>query len=351
MQIWRIVANHGLHHIGDHHSSQSGRCSSIIYNLIRMFTHPKLAQGFFACSIAALAMLSGCGSSTDNSPNPAIQFPNIDLVTSSTTIASASPNQNPGTGFRLRFRATKGSVDLKSIQITASGGASLSAGYGSGGVKQIPTLRLADFSDSTTIQLSSAPTAPKVKIVVTDINNLRDSLIITPVGTRAYTTKLLYTPLATGAAKCFLNTATGVTYTPGQANGTVSAGIDFGFYYGATNNATLCSPHVFELNLNPPGTTIVNLTSWTVKNNTKLKTTSTSYTGNHTVDEIRSLYDSGTDASNSTDNPLSRAVTLSTTSNFTFLTAAGKYGIGKVTNITPSTGSTGSITINYQIQY
>lgn len=316
-----------------------------------MLTHPKLTQGFFACGVVVLALISGCGSSTDNSPNPAIQFPNVDLVTSSTTISSANPNQNPGTGFRLRFRATKGSVDLKSVTITATGGASLSAGYGNGGTKPIPTLRVADFSDSTTIQLSTTLTTPKVKIVVTDINNLRDSLIITPVGTRAYTTKLLYTPLASGAAKCFLNTATGVTYTPGQANGTVSAGIDFGFYYGATNNATLCSPHVFELNLNPPGTTIVNLSSWTVKNNTKLKTTSTSYTGNHTVDEMRSLYDNGTDASSSTDNPLSRAVTLSTTSNFTFLTAGGKYGVGKVTNITPSTGSTGSITINYQIQY
>ncbi len=86
--------------------------------------------------------------------------------------------------------------------------------------------------------------------VVTDQQNAvaaTESIEITTVSptARSYTTVLLYAPLGDKTANSFFSTNTGATYSPDSVLNTaepLSADIDFGYYYGNTDEASLASP-------------------------------------------------------------------------------------------------------------
>jgi hypothetical protein len=82
-----------------------------------------------------------------------------------------------------------------------------------------------------------------------------------------YTAKLLYAPLADNTAKNFFSTDDGATYSNNDVTQTadpVSPMIDFGYYYGATDNASMSSPAEFpEL--------FADVSSWGTKNETLMK--------------------------------------------------------------------------------
>ncbi len=67
---------------------------------------------------------------------------------------------------------------------------------------------------------------------------------------RSYTAILLYAPLSPDkSANSFFSTSTGATYSPDSVNATndpLSADIDFGYYYGATDLASLASPLAYS---------------------------------------------------------------------------------------------------------
>lgn len=99
------------------------------------------------------------------------------------------------------------------------------------------------------------------EVTVTVIVNAKQTPVV------KYTAKLLYAPLADNTAKNFFSTDNGETYSNNDVTNTadpVSPMIDFGYYYGATDNASMSSPAEFpEL--------FADVSSWGTKNETLMK--------------------------------------------------------------------------------
>ena len=112
--------------------------------------------------------------------------------------------------------------------------------------------------------------------------------------TNHYTAKLLYSPSGDGNTKTFFSTNDGMTYSKTDVEGTVqtvSPLVDFGYYYGVTDEASIASPDAYP-------STIYDLSAWTTRNATLLRTTNMSV-GDFTshlndIDYINDAFDNGT---------------------------------------------------------
>ncbi len=97
--------------------------------------------------------------------------------------------------------------------------------------------------------------------------------VVSPAA-RSYTTVLLYAPLEDKSADAFFSTNTGATYSPDSVNATedpLSADVDFGYYYGATNGATIASVAEYaELSV---AVFAAQVAGWGTKNGTTFKET------------------------------------------------------------------------------
>ncbi|MBI1184331.1 hypothetical protein GC194_08675 [bacterium] len=84
-----------------------------------------------------------------------------------------------------------------------------------------------------------------------------------------YSARLLYAPLQDKSSKTFFSTDDGMTYSRQDVEGTtdpVSPKIDFGYYFGNTDNASIANPATYP-------SAMGDLSSWGTKNKTKLKLT------------------------------------------------------------------------------
>ncbi|NJN27030.1 MAG: hypothetical protein HC819_14165 [Cyclobacteriaceae bacterium] len=134
-----------------------------------------------------------------------------------------------------------------------------------------------------------------------DLNQSSNELIditIEAKPTNFYTAKLLYAPAGDATTATFFSTNDGMTYSKLDVEGTttnVSSKIDFGYYYGTTDKASLASPKEYP-------SVIYDLTAWTVKNATKLKMTNLSVNdfSSHLNDTeyINKAFDDGTAGDN-----------------------------------------------------
>jgi len=110
---------------------------------------------------------------------------------------------------------------------------------------------------------------------------------------RSYSATLLYAPLGNNESKTFFSTNTGLTYSMSDVLGSsevISDDIDFGYYYGSTDMASLSAPSDYF---------IYDLCAWSVKNATQFAATSLSSTDFSeivTFADIDAAYDGGTDA-------------------------------------------------------
>jgi hypothetical protein len=117
----------------------------------------------------------------------------------------------------------------------------------------------------------------RIEITAYDVqgNSRTETIIVNVSAIGSYTTVLLYAPLADETSESFLNTSTGQTYSVNDVmtdNNPVSAQVDLGYYYGATNNASLASPQQIH-NLG-----IYDLSAWNTLNTTQLRRTTISET-------------------------------------------------------------------------
>lgn len=88
-----------------------------------------------------------------------------------------------------------------------------------------------------------------------------------PVAAVKYSARLMYSPMADKTSKTFLSTDDGVTYSRKDVEDTpekVSQKIDFGYYYGATNKASIVSPATYPK-------AVYDISSWGTKNATIMK--------------------------------------------------------------------------------
>jgi hypothetical protein len=185
-----------------------------------------------------------------------------------------------------------------------------------------------------------------ITVEATDKDNVTNSLVFTiTVGAAggqitSYTAKLL--GASSNAAGSAFSTTTGLVYSKTDA-ATNNAKIDFIYFYSTTAGvlSEIISPSYGATNYTDFVTS-----SWTVKNSTKFyKTTAVSSADFDAMTNDSKITTAITGITWNTDE---RVVNLAVGDIFAFKTAAGKYGLTKVTALT--SGVSGSITISVNVQ-
>ena len=162
---------------------------------------------------------------------------------------------------------------------------------------------------------------------------------------RSYSTVLLAAPTGDLMNKNFFSVSAGATYSSDDVTSTaeaVSPTIDFGYYYGANDEASIASPEGFK-------STVFSgqVTGWTTTNQTSLRTTtltSSDVTEITTYADIDAAFDAGTADDNGVVSGLVEGQVLA------FETVGGVRGIILVTAIDPGFESNDSITIDVLAQ-
>lgn len=273
----------------------------------------------------------------------AVTGTDIDAVLGDVIVMDITAN-TPG-GFNVV--RISGDVDADDITRTDLG---LAAGATSGEVEF--TLELAD----------EALIGTDVEVVIEVVDDADQTATVTYTisvsappspEARAYTAVLLAAPTGDRTSETFFSTSTGVTYT---ANGVISgaagtsANIDFGYYYGTSNMASLAAPASFP-------STIYNLGAggqgWGTLNATMLRSTTLGASafgteGVSTWADIDEAFEAGTDEAG-----VKTQLTVGTV--LAFATDSGKTGGSKkglilVKSITGTSGSDGRIELEILVQ-
>ena len=111
---------------------------------------------------------------------------------------------------------------------------------------------------------------------------------------RSYTATLLYAPLADNTSETFFSSNTGLTYSNDDvlsSTEAISANIDFGYYYGANDMASLASPDSYPV-------LMADISNWTVKNTSQFLSTTltaTDFAELVTFEDIDDVFDGGTE--------------------------------------------------------
>jgi hypothetical protein len=198
---------------------------------------------------AIMALFTSCGTTDDETPAPAAPTLNVTLSGSAKTTGS-----------------TITAVPGDSLVVNWS--ANTPGGFNTFVVKQ-GTSRIVDLSRTSlgvaagTTSVTGLPFAIKFTnanigtfdiefLVVDDLNQESKNTYTVTVSSqaaRSYTAVLLFAPLESKAAASFFSTSTGKTHSPTSVTttaGAISPTIDFGYYYGASDNATLASPLAYS---------------------------------------------------------------------------------------------------------
>ncbi len=137
-----------------------------------------------------------------------------------------------------------------------------------------PTATGGDVNQNVEVSLAGVNSDEDVYIEViavdTEGNSNTETIELNISALGKYTTVLLFAPLSDESSQTFFSTSTGQTYSVNDVEDgpiSLSGQIDFGYYYGATNMASLASPQV----LNSAG--IYDLGDWSVLNATQYKRT------------------------------------------------------------------------------
>jgi hypothetical protein len=221
--------------------------------------------------LAAVALFVSCGTTDDESP--ALAAPTLTVAlsgsakTTGTTITAV-----PGDSLIINWTAsTPGGFNTFIIRQGTTRIVDLSR----------TDLGLAAGTTSVTGQTSSIKFTNAnigtfdIEFLVVDDLNQEDketyTITVSSQAARSYTAILLFAPLATRTAASFFSTSTGLTHSPNSVTtttGAISPTIDFGYYYGATDNATLASPVGFNTSTvavfkdQVAGWTKLNTTTW-----------------------------------------------------------------------------------------
>jgi hypothetical protein len=191
----------------------------------------------------------------------------------------------------------------------------------------------------------------KYNINVTDSKDLKAtstlSITVEALSYNAYTTTLLYAPTADKTSKTFFSSTTGTTYdvTGFSSN---SATIDFGYFYGASNHATLASASDYLTTAYDIATLYPSAT----KNVTTFAKATVTYASITKSADIASAYTTGTLATDGS-NPAggaTRVKLLAAGNVIAFKTAAGKYGVANVVATSGTDAAGGSITLDVKVQ-
>ena len=181
------------------------------------------------------------------------------------------------------------------------------------------------------------------------------SVITNSPPARSYTAILLYAPTGDKKSHTFFSTNTGKVYSSDSiitSTGSLSADIDFGYYYGNTNHASLASPATYPSAVYNLGSTGQN---WGTRNSTSFRTTTitasawTELFGAPTMANIAEAFDAGTavDGKAITGLAQDQVVAFATDP---AKTGGSKQGLLYVKTINGTSGSDGYIELQIVVQ-
>ncbi len=178
--------------------------------------------------------------------------------------------------------------------------------------------------------------------------------VLVPQTVAVYTAVLLAAPTkdaATNArtSKTFFSADDGMTYSVDQVvagTDVTSADIDFGYYYGQQDAASLASPSVYPTNVYDLGSTGAN---WSARNQTLFLPVNNFTTADFDAISEGQAYRLEQEYEIATGTPTAQITQLTEGSIYTFKTADNRYGILRVDEILPGIESNKSITIAVKV--
>ncbi|WP_258099346.1 hypothetical protein [Marinoscillum pacificum] len=300
-----------------------------------------LKSSFILLAVASMTFLASCGDEEE----PAPDGPTVSVSVEVNGTDATSPF-DVEVGDELTFNAsttTAGGFNVIRIYLSTDGGTSSSAiGEASRTDLSLDEGTIAaDVTLSFTIPDNFEPGDEltfEVE-VVDDLNQIAtttvEANVISPEA-RSYTAVLLSVPSGNFENENFFSVASGEIYSRSEVNSTseaISPTIDFGYYYGVNEKASIASPEGFK-------STVFSdqVSGWGTTNATVLKTTtigSSEFLEVSTFAEIEAEFDAGTADDNGIINGLEVGDVLA------FETVGGVKGLILVTSIDLGTDGTG----------
>lgn len=283
--------------------------------------------------VAGLAVLTGCGKDEETKPVPTISFQNgVAEVTVAETTTSYDITATIGAESEIStLTVMKKDASGTEVSVPIATGYAGKTSYALN--VSVTGLEAAKFPYTITIKVvdKEGETASKIFTIKKQAGTTG-----TPFGEfNSYTTVLLGGSTH-ATLESFYATSTGTKYLLAAAK-TNAALVDFCYFYGATNKATLAAPADADAATMFTGTNGV--ASWSVKNATKFIASTIDFAAIATTTDIAAV--SFTSATTKSNN-------LAVGNVIAFKTAAGKIGFIKVTACTNA--NDGSITLDVKVQ-
>ena len=296
--------------------------------------------------LSFIVLISSCDKTTETPVQPASLLFNPD-----STSFTGQPGETRS--FQISASAPSGFVSLVVDKTVGTGSPVELANYPDDNADNVVVQQFTYTFDTTdvgqtvvlTITLSETGTAGVTKMIDVTTNP-----IPSPTA-RSYTAVLLYAPLGNLMGESFFSTNTGATYSPDSITNTstaLSPDIDFGYYYGTSNHASLASPEGFT-------STVFSgqVAGWNTLNDITFKLTDitpSQYTEMSTFADIDDAYAAGSDPT--TPNILTQ---LAADQVIAFATDPNKDGGSKkglimVSEISGTTGSNDYIKLEILVQ-
>ncbi len=283
----------------------------------------KLSILFASLLLASVTFLTSC---TEDTIPPTINF------LGGTGYTSTDVTINAGSDIKVGITATAGSAKLTGFEITATHNNSAVTIYDS-------TFSSDAFSKTMTLTVEDLGET-KLVFTITDKDGQEAyvSLTVTAVaGVNTYTQKILGSYDNTQYGSSFAS-VDGTVYKIAEAKAN-STKIDWMYFYGVSNLATLAAPDDVDAATIFDGTN--GLQTWGTKNPTRFRIV----TEGAVWDNITTAADIAAIATNTTE---TKASQLAVGNIVAFKTAGNKLGLIKVTEIT--TGGAGTITYDVKVQ-
>lgn len=169
--------------------------------------------------------------------------------------------------------------------------------------------------------------------------------VLMPQTVVTYETVLLQAPNSNRESETFFGVMNGMRYTMNDvinSSENISDSVDFGYYFGQQNAASLASPSVY-----PTGVYDLTAAGWSTLNETLFVPTN-----NLSPEDFDAIADNEAyrlvqeyEVGVAAGDPTAQITQLEVGQSYAFLTASGQYGILRVDEITEGTGTEGSISL------
>ncbi|WP_156140427.1 hypothetical protein [Sporocytophaga myxococcoides] len=301
----------------------------------------KFSKFFSMMALAAVALLSSCSNEDDPKPAPSLDFvAGTGYTTGDVTLA-------PGSTLKVKWVANKGDKDMDKFQVTINN--AYLVDYAPDGAGSNPySLKGSNQNtyqgEISTVVSSNVGNVETYTFTVTDKNgNSTSKSIKVTIGTVQTGAIDTWTAVILGNENhatlgSFYDAEGNVVYTQAAAKTNASA-VDFVFYHGQANGASMAAPSNTDASA-----VFTGLTSWATRNATKFKSTSLTQTEFNAVTGANVLGEAATGATDT------QVTNLSVGKVFAFTTVGGKSGLAYVSQLSGSFTASGTITITVKIQ-